>query len=248
LYTPPVEWARVCRETAVSFYLEAYDAPDVVLPGEALSLAVGGYGLMAGTAEGQGALLVEDEVVATTAVFPLVWPAQAPITTALSLTVPADVAPARARLLLYLDGEPVELGWLKIAPREPITAVPEHALFANFADEVALLGYDLREEASQLYLVTYWQALRPLTLDYTFFAHLLDGNGELITQQDGLPQGGRYPTSIWDVGEVVVDEVLLPLPPGASPAHLAVGLYRLETLERLILNGSGETAVFLSPP
>ncbi len=248
LYTPPSDWARVCRETAVRFYVEAIDAPQVILPGETLSLAVSGYGLTAGGAAVQGALLVGDEVAATTAVTPITWPAQTPITFTLPLTAPPDEAPARARLLLYLDGEPVELGWLKIAPREPVTAVPTQPLSANFADEVALLGYDLQEEGGQLRLTTYWQALRTMTVDYTLFVHLLGADGALIAQQDSPPQDGRYPTSIWDVGEVVVDEALFSLPLDADPAQIAVGLYRLASLERLAVSGSGETAVFLPPP
>jgi hypothetical protein len=245
LYQPPSDWARVCRETAVHFYVEAIDAPHAILPGETLPLVVSGYGLAAGGAAVQGALLVGDEVAATTAVFPITWPAQTPITFTLPLAAPPDEAPARARLLLYLDGQPVELGWLKIAPRERITAVPAQPLFANFADEAALLGYDLQEEEGQLRLTTYWQALRTMTTDYTLFVHLLGADGTLIAQQDGSPQDGRYPTSIWDVGEVVVDEAMFSLPPDVVPAQIAVGLYRLESLERLALRESGETAVFL---
>ncbi len=231
LFVPPVAWTRVCQETAVSFYVEAYDAPGVILPGETLPLTVGGYGLTAGQAAVQAALLVGDEVAATTAVTPFTWSPRTPITLTLPLAVPPQVAPARARLLLYLDGQPAELGGLKIAPREPVTAVPTHPLAANFGDEVALLGYDLRQEAAQLYLTTYWQALRPMTTDYTLFAHLLNADGALLAQNDGPPQGGRYPTSVWDVGEVVVDERMIAR--GVGETAVAIGLYNQVTQERL---------------
>ena len=240
LYAPPVEWTRVCRATAVSLTVEAYDAPGVILPGETLPLTIGGYGLTAGQAAAQAALLVGDAVVATTAVSPIVWTAQTPITFTLMLDTPPDMAPARARLLLYLDGEPVELGWQKIAPREVVTAVPTHPLSANFGDEVALLGYDLRQEAEKLYLTTYWQALRPNTTDYTLFAHLLDAGGTLLAQNDGLPQGGRYPTSIWDVGEMVVDERMIEHGVGETAVVLVIGLYDQVTQERLPVRPAGQ--------
>ena len=119
---------------------------------------------------------------------------------------------------------------------------------ANFADEIALIGYDLQVESGQVRLKTYWQALRPIAASYTIFVHLLDENGALLAQQDALPQGGAYPTSIWAVGELVVDEAVLLLPLGAQPAALSIGWYRLDTLERLSLakavvgeNLSGQT-------
>lgn len=246
LYTPPVDWTRICRAVGNGFYVEAVAMPDWVLPGEEIGVNVAGYGSIAGKAVAEAVLLVGDEVVAT-AVTDLVWPARNPITTTLTLTVPQNTAPARGLLLLYLDEQPVELGLVKIAPVAAVTAVPDHPLTANFANDVALLGYDLQVENGQVRLTTYWQALRPLPVDYTIFVHLLGTDGSLIAQQDGPPQDGRYPTSIWDVGEVVVDEVMLIWPPDGTPAQVAVGLYQLDTLERLALvgDGEGETAVIL---
>jgi hypothetical protein len=128
--------------------------------------------------------------------------------------------------------------------------VPTRPLQANFNDELTLLGYDLQFDGPTLRLATYWQALTPLPVDYTIFVHVLDDAGQLIAQHDAPPQGGRYPTSIWDTGEVVIDEVTLTLSPGAVPAQMAVGLYRLDALERLPVVGSlvGETAVYLPIP
>ena len=57
---------------------------------------------------------------------------------------------------------------------------------------------------------------------------------------DGPPLGGDYPTSWWEAGETIVDMhsldlnrvgVTLPLEPGRH--RLLVGLYRLDTGERL---------------
>jgi len=114
---------------------------------------------------------------------------------------------------------------------------------------VRLVGYDVQREEAALRLRTYWQALQPMAVDYTIFIHLLGADGDLIVQHDAQPQNGRYPTSIWDVGELVVDEVELSWPPEAAPAQIAIGLYRLDSGERLpVGGGGGETAVILSEP
>ncbi|MGD8463919.1 MAG: hypothetical protein PVI09_08625, partial [Anaerolineae bacterium] len=51
---------------------------------------------------------------------------------------------------------------------------------------------------------------------------------EILGQQDGVPQGGAYPTSQWQPGEVVVDRYELVIdanaPEGQHP--LEIGLYR----------------------
>lgn len=87
-----------------------------------------------------------------------------------------------------------------------------------------------------------WQAARRPDADYQVFLHLLDAEGRQIGAFDGPPVGGRYATSWWDAGEVVVDEHTLTLPSSlASGAYtLQVGLYRLDSGERLPLT-SGAT-------
>jgi hypothetical protein len=71
--------------------------------------------------------------------------------------------------------------------------------------------------------------------DYTVFTHLVAADGRIVAQQDNQPSEGRYPTSIWDTGEVVVDRYRLTIAPDApgSEYHLEVGMYLLSTLERL---------------
>ncbi len=73
--------------------------------------------------------------------------------------------------------------------------------------------------------------------DYTVFVHLLTPDGEFVAGQDGQPLEGLYPTSFWGEGETVVDgrswfaDVL----PGEY--QLQVGLYLLETGQRLPVSG-----------
>jgi len=89
-------------------------------------------------------------------------------------------------------------------------------------------------------LVLYWQALAPLERDYTVFTHLLGGynpatDGPLWAGHDSQPNGGHYPTTAWQPGQVVLDRHPLLVPDEAPPGdyQLEVGLYELATMVRL---------------
>jgi hypothetical protein len=73
--------------------------------------------------------------------------------------------------------------------------------------------------------------------DYTLFLHLLDEEGQIWGQKDSQPLDGFYPTSFWDVGELVEDEHELMVDPNAPEGDykLVAGLYYLPTGERLTL-------------
>lgn len=72
-----------------------------------------------------------------------------------------------------------------------------------------------------------WEAARPLGQSLTVFVHLLDPNGRLVAQHDGLPQDGYAPAQTWTPGEAVVDRHSLLLPDNLHPGDytLEVGLY-----------------------
>jgi hypothetical protein len=115
----------------------------------------------------------------------------------------------------------------------------------QFGDSIALLGIDIGpglptapvQPGQTLTYRLHWQALAPILQNYTIFTHLLDAEGNLQAQQDNAPQQGRYPTSWWDPGEIVLDPYALGLPSDLVPGQytLRVGLYEPETGKRLIL-------------
>lgn len=163
---------------------------------------------------------------------------------------PEAVAPSRLRLdaglyvmetqerLPVTDGEgnPIPLatiGWLKLTGTgEP--PPPTHATDYRLGEGIALVGYDLTQEPDGLHLALRWACLAPSDRDYTVFVHVIGPDGGLVTQADGPPVGGDYPTSLWAPGEVIVDKRVIPLeevPPGTY--RLYVGMYLLETGERL---------------
>ncbi len=106
----------------------------------------------------------------------------------------------------------------------------------NLDNQISLLGFDPPAgnniEAGQVLPITlYWQSLKRLPNNYQAFVHILDAQGNLVAQHDGL----QLPTTKWGQGEVVVDrhEISLPLeiPPGQY--RVQVGLYDLNSLQRL---------------
>jgi hypothetical protein len=80
-----------------------------------------------------------------------------------------------------------------------------------------------------------WQPVRPLAQDYTVFVHALDGSDNRWGQQDTKPQGGEYPTSEWQVGEIVEDryELRIARDGPAEGYHLSLGLYDWQTGDRM---------------
>ncbi len=128
----------------------------------------------------------------------------------------------------------------------------------NFGHLLRLEGYHLTrqpgessdEEKDSLSLVLYWQALRPLPYDYTVFVHLRDADGQAVVQADHQPLVPIYPPTLWPVGQTIRERSTLDIsgqvPPGTY--MLWVGVYRLDTLERLPIIGdrSGENAYLLA--
>ena len=116
-----------------------------------------------------------------------------------------------------------------------------HLSEATLADSIALLEYQLDRSTlspgENLSLTLLWQALTPISEDYTVFVHLIraDGDREIRSQVDSQPSAGEEPTLGWTPGRVVVDDYVLSLPPDIPPGkyRLEIGMYDLKTMRRL---------------
>lgn len=105
------------------------------------------------------------------------------------------------------------------------------------------------EDASdRLLLSVYWEAVQPVENDYSVAVHLVAhdpprSGDDLLAQSDSVhPVMGWYPTSRWEVGEVVRDEYVLSVPSEASPVAVRVGMYRMDE------NGAFVNTKWLSLP
>ncbi|MCB0227056.1 MAG: hypothetical protein KDI02_25380, partial [Anaerolineae bacterium] len=166
-------------------------------------------------------------------------------------------------LPLIHDGQPtassaVVLGPFKIGgpPPDLVTDNPTPQFIVNqtLGDQITLLGYDLEvggspqpSADSALTLTLYWQAATTPVADYTTFLHLRDVSNQNAAQKDSPPADGRYPTSLWSPGEIIIDEITLPLdqvePGQYTPT---IGLYEPASGARLTVPGSPANEIVLS--
>ena len=120
----------------------------------------------------------------------------------------------------------------------------------SFQDGIGLVGYWLSQATTSsgdhLYVRLLWQVTTPPTESYTVFVHLSQA-GQVTAGADDLPGHGACKTSDWQPGEVIVNEMQVVLPPDMPDGvyDLAVGLYRLETMQRLEATGNADNQVML---
>jgi hypothetical protein len=138
------------------------------------------------------------------------------------------VADARSARLLLLAAKPIEgrpnQSFIASAVLNE-TPEAQHTVGANYEDLVELVGYDLdlpegdSVGAGQRFEVTwYWRVLGEAPSGYKIFVHI-DAHG-LRLNGDHVPVDGRYPTKLWEKGDVIVDRQELTV-----PANYRIGDY-----------------------
>jgi hypothetical protein len=125
---------------------------------------------------------------------------------------------------------------------EPDAPSPQIPFPAKLAEGISFLGYDVSVSDDQpagagqrvgVYL--YWQATQPLTQSLKVFVHLLDAQGQVAAQHDGVPAQWTYNTRAWQPGEVIVDAHQIAVGANLLPREytLQVGLYDEQTGARV---------------
>lgn len=183
---------------------------------------------------------------------PPLWESGSAIPTPYALHIPAGLAPGAYRLAagLYLGPYPelrqdvresrlgavdnmATVAWIKVPQPPPAPLNDPAPLDAVFADSFALTGMQaarLDDGTVQVTLAWESRVQRP-AIDATIFIHVLDRDGNLVTQSDIRP---AYPTFIWDRGERVHTVHALPVG-DADPAglRLVAGMYSFPGPARL---------------
>ena len=139
------------------------------------------------------------------------------------------------------QGESIELG--RVVVQNDHGCKIDQAADVTFGGSIKLIGFRIVQsnvvgEPSRVIMC--WQSITPTPIDYTVFVHVTDARGDAFTA-DAQPRGGDYPTSAWIPGEQIEDSHLLPAVIDLIIKHVAVGLYRLDTGERLPIDGTHET-------
>lgn len=157
---------------------------------------------------------------------------------AITLTLPDDIPPMTPALVVITPmHSSVVANTSAVVPmvlnRLDSAAVPENAtaLDLQFGESITLDSYMLDRRTNALDLTLYWQAETPLPEDYQVFVHVVDANGEIITQDDTVP--GGYPTSQWRSGVIIADRHTIAVTDLPDTWGILVGLYRLSDFTRL---------------
>jgi hypothetical protein len=153
---------------------------------------------------------------------------RAPVRLRVPATAPAGRAALRVRVTGDADTEALNVATLdiRVPPRSFTLPTMQQTLNLPIGDAIQLLGFDRTASGITLY----WQALAPMEMSYTAFAHALNAEGRVIAQVDNIPAAGSRPTTGWLPGEVITDTYALDL---SGAAHLDVGFYDPKTLTRL---------------
>lgn len=242
----------LCQTAEVA--LLRLDAPSTISEGESLALQAEWSALLAPAEDVQAAwtLAAPGGSAAVTHTAPLAagsatssWPRHTWVLAPVSIALPSPLPEDAYDLSLVLEGEdsaPVDCGvvaTVRVESRARSFTIPPipHPQTATFGETIRLLGYALDEnrQTRELQLTVWWQAARTPERDYTRFVHLYDPETEqLVAQDDAMPRGWTYPTSLWVEGEVISETITLSLaevPPGTY--RVGVGWYAPEDLSRL---------------
>lgn len=119
----------------------------------------------------------------------------------------------------------------------------------SLGDVATLLGANVVPDdlvvrsGTALTATLFWRAESETTTSYRVFLHLVDSEGELVAQSDGVPAGWERPTTGWVPGEVITDRRTLTIPDGvlAGDYALVAGLYDPDGGR--LTNPRGESAV-----
>ena len=96
-----------------------------------------------------------------------------------------------------------------------------------FGEQITLLGYDIPTEAnvSEILSLSFaWEARQNITEDYRLFLHVVDENGEIVTQGDNRPIPYLI-TYNWMLGYPLSSELFLTMPSESGTYEIYAGLY-----------------------
>jgi hypothetical protein len=181
------------------------------------------------------------------------WPANHFLRDRYALRLPTDTPAADYALhlaLLHPNGTPLptsdgttslSLQPIHVQATDRLWEAPPftYPVEARLGEGVELLGFDLDRQQAQpgetIHLTLVWRCLQEMDVAYTVFTHLLDQGAQIRGQKDAPPLDGRYPTTLWVAGEVVVDAYDIVVHEDAAPGVyvIEVGMYDPANLQRL---------------
>ncbi len=149
-----------------------------------------------------------------------------------------------ATLPVWRDGAAVDFPStqaITVRPAQPLSLPNEFVLPTppQFAESIRLDAISTRWADGKLRLTFWWQATADVPTDFTIFTHVLNADGTLLAQSDGVPNAGLSPTLFWRTGDVIRDEREIEMT-RQSGLTLALGFYDSASKERVAAAQAGQ--------
>lgn len=127
----------------------------------------------------------------------------------------------------------------------PLPAALANSLDLSFDGRLRLMGYEILmgDGERPLRLFTSWEVLAPLPVDLSFFVHVVDAEGVVVTQHDGLDTA----VVLLQAGDTLIQRHLLPTTQvPAGNYDLTIGAYTREQGSRLTVDQTSQDSVMLA--
>lgn len=156
------------------------------------------------------------------------------------------------RLTLLPGGQRVALPSILhiVAPSRLFAPPPfEHPVDIALGQIATLVGFDIHPQAlspgNALTVTLVWRAEGTPLESYRVFVHLLNQQGRITAQSDGIPAAWSRPTTGWLAGEYILDTHTLLIPEDTPPGEyiLIAGLY--DPQGQRLLSPSGKDTLHL---
>jgi hypothetical protein len=122
-------------------------------------------------------------------------------------------------------------------PRAAATVEPVGLIYGGAARLVGIaLNSPSAAPGETLAIKACWEAVTPMTRDYTVFIHLVGRDDQRVAERYTYPGLGRFPTSLWPVGSAFCDLYRVRVEDWAPAPELydvVIGLYDASSSERL---------------
>ncbi len=157
------------------------------------------------------------------------------------LEIKADLLPAGT--LFQARAYPTSPAYLVNKALPPVTFNSSSSRASS--ETINLVGYDLSpaqiRSGAPITITLQWRAIQPLSVDYTSYVHLVNKDGQGITQSDHRPGGDFYPSHYWQVDEILHDRHSLNIPANLPEGvyQLRVGMYYLTESGAIVGMGNG---------
>jgi hypothetical protein len=131
--------------------------------------------------------------------------------------------------LIWPDG--ISIGEISVVSTDRLYTLPDDLkpLEVRLGSVAYLQDAHIEASRDEITVSTIWQAIDPDNTSYSLFLHLIDSAGNIVDQDDRLPQ---IPSNQWLPDQVVIDRYQL-TPPQSGRFQIALGLYDPNTGIRL---------------